>query len=48
MSSDINISANLISRIDKIVKKLSSDMSEEKDVISDFEEEMKINLDMYQ
>lgn len=44
MSNDINISSNLRSRIDKIVRKLSRDISEDKEVISDFEEEMKINL----
>lgn len=44
MSNDINISSELINRINKIVKRLSRDISEDKDIISDFEEEMKINL----
>lgn len=46
MSNEKNISKELYNKIDKFIKKLSYNLSEDKDVIRDFEDEMSINLEV--
>lgn len=45
MSSNGNLSNNLYIKIEKFIKKLSCNLSEDKEIIKDFEDEMKINLE---